>query len=159
MHEPAMAPRLREGTDIEEGRGPAKSGARLSPLVEARGVLRDVLAAVRNLEDLLRSPRVGPRALAPVIPGLKGFCAPLLEAVDDILTHVQQVAPLPVDDAALQLGSYVKEISERLRTALDRASVAALDAKNRLAFEGAVAQVGAELNSVRQLLDLLIHAS
>jgi len=122
-------------------------------------VLRDVLAAVRNLEELLRSPRVGPRALAPVIPGLKGFCAPLLIAVDQILAHVQEVADLPVDGAVLMLGQYVQEISERLRASLERASSAALDAKNRLCFESVITGVGAELDSVRQLLDLLVHAA
>jgi hypothetical protein len=47
----------------------------------------------------------------------------------------------------------------RLRAALDQRSGAAIDAKGRLAFENAIVLVGAELNSARQLLDLLVQAT
>ena len=78
MHRTATGPLAAGAANIETGRVATDSSPRLAPLVEARGVLRDVLSAVRNLEDLLRSPRVGPRALAQIIPELKGFGTPLL---------------------------------------------------------------------------------
>jgi hypothetical protein len=118
-----------------------------------------VVAAVRNLEDLLRSPRVGPRALAQVIPELKGFGVPLLVSVDQILRSVQEAAELPVDGAVAEVGAYVKAVGGRLHDSLERALGAALDAKSRLTFESSLAQAGAELNSVRQLLDLLTRAT
>jgi len=143
----------------EPWRATIESSPRLSPIVEGRGVLRDVLAAVRNLEDLLRSPRVGPRALARVIPELKGFGVPLLVSVDQILRSVQEAAELPVDAAVTEVGTYVEAVVARLHVSLERALGTALDAKSRLRFESALGQAGAELNGVRQLLDLLIRAT
>jgi hypothetical protein len=159
MHQPVMDPRTGGEVDIEEARKPADSSLRLVAVAEARGVVRDVLAAVRNLEHLLRSPRVGPRALGQVIPGLKGFCDPLLISVDQILAHIRAAAERPVDAAVIELGAFVQSVCERLRASLSRASGAAMDAKSRLRFEGAIVTAGAELNSVRQLLDLLIRAT
>src|SRR5882757_10884488 len=97
MQQTATGPRSNGGANNEAGRPLTDSSPRLAPQVEARGVLRDVLAAVRNLEDLLRSPRVGSRALAQVIPELQGFRTPLLVSVDQILWSVQEAAELPVD--------------------------------------------------------------
>jgi hypothetical protein len=121
--------------------------------------VRDALASVRNLEHLLRSPRVGARALAQVIPGLKGSCGPLAVSVDQMLQHVRAVAAGPVDAATAELEAFIPGVVERLRSVLDQRSGAAVDAKGRLAFESAIALVGAELNSVRQLLDLLVRAT
>jgi hypothetical protein len=159
MFQTATGPRMGGGSSGELGRSPSDSSPRLAPLVEARGVLRDVLAAVRNLEDLLRSPRVGSRALAQIIPELKGLGTPLLVSVEQILWSVREAAHLPVDAAVSEVGTYVQIVCGRLRDSLDRALKAPLDAKSRLAFESALGQAGAELNSVRQLLDLLLQAT
>src|SRR5882672_469044 len=157
MYQMATRARGEAADNTEEIR--ADSSPRLAPQVEARGVLRDVLAAVRNLEDLLRSPRVGSRAIAQIIPELKGFGTPLLVSVDQILWSVQQAAELPVDTAVAEVGAFVQALCGRLRASLELALRAPLDAKSRLSFESALAQAGAELNSVRQLLDLLIQAT
>lgn len=159
MYQTATGPRSNGGANADSGRELSDSSPRLAPQVEARGVLRDVLAAVRNLEDLLRSPRVGPRALAQIIPELKGFGTPLLVSVDQILWSVQEAAELPVDTAVAEVGAYVQALCGRLRDSLELALRAPLDAKSRLCFESALGQAGAELNSVRQLLDLLIQAT
>jgi hypothetical protein len=159
MYQTATGSRDRGGADGETGRETSTSSPRLAPLVEARGILRDVLAAVRNLEDLLRSPRVGPRALAQIIPELQGFGTPLLVSVEQILWSVQEAAELPVDAAVAEVGAYVQVVCGRLRDSLDRALRAPLDAKSRLSFESALGRAGGELNSVRQLLDLLIQAT
>jgi len=149
------------------GKGPVgESGAvprstrGLSPFDEARGVLRDVLAALRNVEHLLRSPKVGSRALATVVPGLQGLCDPLVTSVDDALVHLRASAGGDVDEAIAALSGVIGEVCERLRVALDRALRAgSLDAKSRLSFESAIVRAGGELNSVRQLLDLLIRST
>src|SRR5439155_22084419 len=91
-------------------------------------------------------------------PELKGFGTPLLVSVDQILWSVREAAELPVDAAVAEVGAYVEALCERLRDSLDHAK-APLDAKSRLAFESALGQAGAELNSVRQVLDLLIQAT
>ena len=161
MVQPAVGALPSRVVDVDGGR--PESASRLVSLAEAKGVLRDVLAAVRNLEHLLRSPRVGPRALGQVIPGLKGLCDPLSAAVEQILEHVAasnatSARPIAIDAALTSLRGYVPEVCDRLRTALDKVAGVALDAKSRLSFEAAIVRAGAELNSVRQLLDLLVRA-
>src|SRR5258706_14006615 len=106
MYQTATRARGEAAGNTEERRG--DSSPRLAPQLEARGVLRDVLAAVRNLEDLLRSPRVGSRALAQIIPELQGFGTPLLVSVDQILWSVQEAAERPVDTAVAEVGAHVR---------------------------------------------------
>ncbi|HKQ69869.1 MAG TPA: hypothetical protein VJT73_11050 [Polyangiaceae bacterium] len=144
---------------MESSRVRSESWSRLAPLAEAKGVVRDAVAAVQNVEHLLRSPRVGPRALAQVIPGLRGLSEPLLAAVEQILGHFWVSADMPVDYVVAEVAAYVQKICGALWAALDRVNGAAMDAKSRLAFEGVIVQVGAELDRVRQLLDLLVHAT
>jgi hypothetical protein len=147
------------GGSIKERSQPPEGAGRVAVLAEARGVVRDALASVRNLEHLLRSPRVGARAIAQVIPGLKGSCDPLAISVDEILQQVRAVANGSVEAATAELEAFIPGVVERLRGALDQRSPAAVDAKGRLAFENAIVLVGAELNSIRQLLDLLVRAT
>src|SRR5262249_39117015 len=80
-------------------------------------------------------------------------------SVDQILSHVQIAAVEPIDDASAQLRAHVAVVCDRLRKALGQASSAAMDARRRLGFESAIVQAGAGLNSVRQLLDLLIRST
>jgi hypothetical protein len=157
MHQPATDLRLSGEAALEDTRSPVESSARLAPMAESRGIVRDALAAVGNLEHLLRSPRVGPRALAQVIPGLRGLCDPLLASVHQMLAQVRVSAELPVEGACYELASFATTVCERLRVSL--ASNAAMDARSRLAFESTIVRSGAELNSVLQLLDLLIRAT
>jgi hypothetical protein len=160
MQHPATVPRVSGGMDEEgDGERVAALGRGLLPLAESRGVVRDVLAAVRNLQHLLRSPRVGPKALVQVIPGLRGFCDPLLLAVEQILEHARRASTISIEPAATRLDRHAFSLCDRLRTALDRAADEPMDARTRLAFEADIVQCDAELNSVRQLLDLLIHAT
>ena len=46
-----------------------------------RGTVRDALGGLRNLEQLLGSLRVGPRALLSVFPEFQACCAPLGDAI------------------------------------------------------------------------------
>jgi hypothetical protein len=147
------------GGSIKERVQPADGSVRVAALAEARGVVRDALASVRNLEHLLRSPRVGARAIAQVMPGLQASCDPLAMSFDQILQQVRGVANGPVEAATAELEAFMPGVVERLRSALDQRSGAAVDAKGRLAFENAIVLVGAELNSVCQLLDLLVRAT
>jgi hypothetical protein len=156
MQHPAMVPRLGGGMMEEETRGPQSS---LVPLAEARGVVRDVLAAVGNLQHLLRSPRVGPKALAQVIPGLRGLCDSLLCSIEQLLEHARRMARTSIEPAAMQLHAYASTACDRLRVAVDRAGRQPMDAKTRLSFEADIVKCDAELNCVRQLLDLIIHAT
>jgi hypothetical protein len=53
----------------------------------------------------------------------------------------------------------VQVLGGRLHDSLERALGVTLDAKSRLSFESSLAQAGAELNSVRELLDLLSRST
>jgi hypothetical protein len=147
------------GGNIKERGQASESSVRVAALAEAGGVVRDALASVRNLEHLLRSPRVGARAIAQVIPSLKGVCDPLAMSVDEILQQVRGTGAGSVEAASAALEAFMPGVVQRLRVTLDERSGAAIDAKARLAFENAIVLVGAELNSVRQLLDLLVRAT
>ena len=159
MQHPATVPRLGGGMMEQETREPEGPKSGLMSLAESRGVVRDVLAAIGNLQHLLRSPRVGPKALIQVIPGLRGFCDPLLVSLEQILEYARKAAPQGIEPAASQLHAYTASVCARLRSALDRATHEAMDARTRLAFESEIVKCDAELNSVRQLLDLLVHAT
>ena len=147
------------GGNIKERGQPTEGSVRVAALAEAGGVVRDALASVRNLEHLLRSPRVGARAIAQVIPSLKGVCDPLAMSVDQILQQVRGTAAGSVEAATTALEAFTPGVVDRLRVSLEQRSGAAVDAKGRLAFENTIVLVGAELNSVRQLLDLLVRAT
>jgi hypothetical protein len=147
------------GGNINDRGQPSEGSVRVAVLAEAGGVVRDALASVRNLEHLLRSPRVGARAIAQVIPSLKSVCDPLAMSVDQILQQVRGSAAGSVEAATAALEALMSGVVDRLRVSLDQRSGAAIDAKGRLAFESAIVLVGAELNSIRQLLDLLVRAS
>jgi hypothetical protein len=125
----------------------------LDPIAQARGVLRDALAALRNLEHLLRSPRVGPKALAQVIPGLRDLCDPLSASADEVRVRLGE------PQAASQLADFLRDASGRLRSVLDWAVNADMDAKSRLSFESQVQRMVAELSTARRLLDLMVRAA
>ncbi len=128
-----------------------------APAAEATGSLRDVLAALRNLEHLLRSPRVGPRALAEVIPGLRDLGAMLSASADDIRGHLQP--QLYEDDTANALSEFLHGACIRLDRVLAWAAKAGMDAKSRLSFEAQIGRLTAELDTARRLLDMLLHAA
>jgi hypothetical protein len=129
-------------------------------VAEAQGVLRDVLAALRNLLHLLRSPRVGAKALGQVIPGLRDLCGPLSASADDVRTHLGAVlSEVGDEDAVADLSGFVRDASSRLSGVLDWASAADMDAKSRLSFEAQIDRMAAELGTARRLLDLLCRSA
>jgi hypothetical protein len=145
-----------EALDARERKG---SGPRLNPLAEANGLVRDVLASVRNLEHLLRSPLVGSRALAPVIPGMHELCDPLQASVAEIHRYVNATSTTSTIEALHALSDQIRTTCDRLRLALGQAGASSMDAKARLAFEAEIQDIAADLHSVRQLMTLLAHAT
>src|SRR5215217_5435988 len=57
-------------------------------LEAARGTVRNGLAAVGNLWELLKSVRVGPKALRTVLPDVLAACSPVLESLEKLLAAV-----------------------------------------------------------------------
>src|SRR6188508_1032261 len=54
-------------------------------LAEARATLRDALGALGNLDQLLRSLRVGPKAISAVLPDVLDSCGPAERATRELL--------------------------------------------------------------------------
>ena len=135
MVQPAVGALPSRVVDVDGGR--PESASRLVSLAEAKGVLRDVLAAVRNLEHLLRSPRRRPARPRSSHPGSQGALRSALAAVEQILEHVAasnatSARPIAIDAALTSLRGYVPEVCDRLRTALDKVAGVALDCQEPL---------------------------
>ena len=122
-------------------------------LVNARGKLRDGLGSLRNLDQLLKSLRVGPKALKGVLPDIKAACSECGKAAEQLLNTVGMQPRLT--EAASELNAYWQPRLRQLESALDRAERLTLNAKLRLELEVSVEEVSRELEIALELLDLL----
>lgn len=128
---------------------PQRDGA--SELLEtARGSVRDTIGAIRNLEQLLRSIKVGPKALSAVIPDLHASCAPLLHSFRLLLERVQDVGEAP-----RTLEAFVAPRIVEIERALAESLTGTFNAKQRLSLEAAVTRIAGELDAARGLVELL----
>ncbi len=122
-------------------------------LVEARGTFRDALGGVGNLDQLLRSLRVGPKALSAVLPDVLDSFGPAEIALERLLRAAAQSLESP--EVVSELGSYFKPRLNELRTALESAVGTPMHARHRLELERVVTRVTPELDAARGLLELL----
>lgn len=124
--------------------------------VVARGVLRDSLGSLRNLDQLLGSIRVAPKAVSTVLPDVNAACAPMAEAVDALQ------AVIAVESRAAGVGTELKAYLEpriaEVSRALTLAQQSPMNAKTRLTLDRVVSRVYPELDAARALLDLLVEA-
>jgi hypothetical protein len=114
-----------------------------SAKTSAWGKVRDALAAVHNLETLLRSPRVGAGVLAGLLPELAQSCV-VLRAAFDGATHGPRV----------DLGAYARERLDALEQAIREAGTQSVETRARLALEQVIGRVRLELDAAVDLLDL-----
>jgi len=123
----------------------------------ARGSVRDVLAALLNLEHLLRSPRVGPKALSRVVREVRPSC----QTVGDVLVRLvdELAVRFPDPDRIRPLGAFAQRRAKQIDDALVRAGATDMRARARLSLESEVRVLRAELDAVRDLVDLLDAAS
>ena len=122
-------------------------------LVEARGTLRDALGSVQNLDQLLKSLRVGPKALSAVLPDVHESCTPARKALSRLL---QATANRFDDSAPVQaLAQFVEPCFDNLQLAIGRASDKPMNARHRLELERTVGDAWPKLDAARALLDLL----
>ena len=129
-----------------------------SALDRARGELRDAVGALKNLDQLLRSLRVGPRALSSVIPDVHASCLQMRRAANDVLSAIADKLR-PDTEATSALEAFmlprINELEQGLADAMKRSMVA----KHRLALERIVSELTRELECARELLDLLEEAT
>jgi len=119
-----------------------------------RGTVRDALGGLRNLQQLLGSLRVGPRALSSVLPDVRSGCHALAEAIDGLSELV--VAKLPdarqvADDVRQLVHTRLDALTQEIGS-LEQQS---LNAKNRLRLEEAVSSATRDVESVSDLVDVL----
>lgn len=117
-----------------------------------------MLGSLRNLDQLVRSMRVGPKGLERAIPDVHSACQPTMQAVRQLDALI--TAALPDKKAAIQeLSSFVLGRMGRAAASLEAASGHSMTAKNRLALEQMLGEVLPELEAGRDLLELLAEAA
>jgi hypothetical protein len=136
---------------LESSRHPVLA---VDALEGARGSMRDILGSLKNAERLLRSVRVGPKALSSVVPLLHASCGPLRDCWR--LVEAGLAARFP--DSIPALGEFVIPRIDELEAALSAALSGPLNAKQRLGLEKVVVRAAADLDSARALMDLLQDA-
>jgi hypothetical protein len=117
----------------------------------ARGVVRDALGGFQNLLGLLRSMRVGPQAVSAVIPDVHASCAPMIRALQILLSDI----PEACRDA---LGSFLMPEANAVERALSKARGRTMRAKDRLQVERALSRAVRGIEIGFRLLALQ-HAS
>lgn len=122
--------------------------------VGALGALRDALAVLRNFDQLLRSTRVGPKALGRVIPDVHASCGGLRNAARTLLDELNVALPNGAE-AIEAVWHFMNPRVTELERELAAASSRAVNAKHRLALERAVVGLSADLDTARALIDLL----
>lgn len=122
-------------------------------LVEARGTLRDALGSVQNLDQLLRSLRVGPKALSAVLPDVHESCTPARKALSRLLRAT--ASRLDDPSCVKALAEFVEPLFGKLQLAIGRASERPMNARHRLELERTVGDAWPRLDAARALLDLL----
>jgi hypothetical protein len=113
--------------------------------------VRDFLGSLRNAERLLRNIRVGPKALASVVPLLHASCGPLRAAWQEAGELLGKEFPA----CTRALSEFVLPRISELEQGLGEALVGPLNAKQRLALERVVIRAAADLDAARALMDLL----
>lgn len=123
-------------------------------LTAASGVLRDAVGAIHNLQHLLGSTKVGPRALSRVIPDVRSACRPAMAAAEELVKVVQENQPRePVAELGRIITSRMADLEQALATAKRFTAV------ERLTLEQAVQQSVRDLDGALELVDLLVESS
>jgi hypothetical protein len=130
--------------------------AEQSRLDVARGRLRDAVGAVSNLDQLLHSLRVGPKAILAILPDVAAACADIRSAADELLGFFERY--LPSADAANALTGFIHSHVQELERELAAADARPMNAKHRLQLENVVDRAAQDLGAARWLLDLLDEA-
>jgi hypothetical protein len=136
---------------LESLRHPALA---LEGLEGARGSMRDILGSLRNAERLLRSVRVGPKALSSVVPLLHASCGPLRDSWQLVEAVLGPRFPACIPE----LGAFVMPRIDELEAALGVALGGPLNAKQRLGLEKVIVRAAPDLDAARALMDLLEDA-
>jgi hypothetical protein len=115
--------------------------------VGGEGAARELLSALHNLHALLRSPRVGPKVVEPLLPEIRRR-----------ITDLAKRALFTVDPLGRpELAAAIRDWETRLLLSLDSAARQHVDARTRLALEAAIGEVAPRIDSLREALDIRIR--
>jgi hypothetical protein len=127
----------------------------------ARGAVREGVAAIQNLGQLLRSPRVGLRPLARALPEMREGCEALAAALSDFERAV--AACFGEDDelsvATRQMLAPMVASIAMFSGSLEGREKRPLEARRRLAIETELRKLAPELEAVLWLADLVAAAA
>jgi hypothetical protein len=135
---------------------PAAGGPGGPPPAEfvAWGPVRDAVAALHNLEMLLKSPRVSAKTLTSVLPELLASCGKLRDA----FTLRSGERSREAQAARATLCEFTLGRIDELETAMRGAVGAELETRTRLSLEQVVTRVSVDLDAAAELLDLAERA-
>jgi hypothetical protein len=133
---------------------PATPGLERAPDEIDLGTLRNGLGSVKNLELLLKSLKVAPKALHPVVAAVHADCGPLLSASEAL---EPALAAMGVDaECSRELRAYVAERVTVLELALKQVLRGkGLLVGERLRLEGETARIASDLDAALPLVELL----
>jgi hypothetical protein len=120
---------------------------------DALGALKETIGAVGHLEELLRSTRVAPRAVAAVLPDVAATLPSLLAELEGAM--VEQRERFAADELFLFLQDDVRALGDALGGALTRGRT--LSAGARLGLERTVSSIEQRLLGALPLFELLIE--
>jgi hypothetical protein len=136
---------------------PAPSSRSLDPrLVAASGVMRDTVGALHNFQHLLGSVRVGPKALARVVPDVRASAGPMIAAARELVLGARALGGAP---SMAELGQLVIVRMTELEKALSDAARSSLRASDRLRLEAIVTSAVRDLDGALELVELMVEAS
>ena len=129
-----------------------------SELASLRGAVRDGVAAIENLANVLASRRVGPRVIERALPEVRGGCLALCTgALEQLRAALPEILVGDVEgiDATNEMLDHAGLRVAELAAELGRRESDSLDARERLALDALVRGISAELAGLVRLVDLL----
>ncbi len=120
----------------------------------AWGPVRDAVAALHNLEMLLKSPRVSAKTLTSVLPEFLASCAKLRDA----FTLRSGERSRDAQAARSVLCDFTVGRIDELESAMRGAIGAEVETRTRLSLEQVVTRVSVDLDAAAELLDLAERA-
>jgi hypothetical protein len=118
--------------------------------------MKDTVGGIHNLQHLLGSVRVGPKALARVVPDVHASCSPMIVAARSLVAATREG---PLGTSVEDLGELVVSRMSELESTLGRVSASAFRAADRLSLENALISVVRDLDGALELVELMVEAS
>jgi hypothetical protein len=126
-------------------------------LAATSGMMRDTMGGIHNLQHLLGSVKVGPKALARVIPFVHASCAPLIASAGELPRDAS--VRLGECDSFEDLSSLVTRRMRELESVLGDTRREALRASDRLRLEASLSVTVRDLDGALELIELMMEAT